>query len=400
MRVACVLLAHFMVRLERRDRSELRALPVVVGGTPGERRAVLDCSPEALRQGVRPNMPLRQALALCREAIFVSPRSAVYAAAAEAIRTALARFSPEVQAVEQGRLLLNLDGTSALWPDEQRLALAMRDAVHEACRLNPSVGIADGLFAAHAAAVTAPVRRWIQIVPHGQAPSFLATLSVAHLPVSPEMQRRLQLFGLRRLGDLAALPAGAMQAQFGREGLYAWRLAAGVDEERLVVRAAAETLAERLELPAPTADLSALAHAAGVLLGRLFRRPEVGNRSVRRVTLCITLEDGRAWERTITFHDATADVQTALFSIRSRLDALELPNAAVEMTITLHELCGERGRQGSLFSGRSHRLAQLEEAIRHLRARLDAAAPILRLVEIEPWSRIPERRTALTEYIP
>lgn len=449
MRAACILIPSFAVRLEQRDRPELRRAPVVVGGAPGDRRAVLDCSPQARRWGVRPGMALRQALALCRDAVFVDPHPARYAETFAAILDALERFSPRVQPAEPGCAFLDLDGTGRLWPDEPPLARAMQEAVRGACRLIPRAGIADGLFAARCAAAltTAPQRargggeslrsamaehdgpgaiasamhdpaatpsagrrpptedgrhgdafRPV-IVPPGEAAAFLAPLPVELLPVSAEMGRRLRLLGLRTLANLAALPAGAVQAQFGREGLRAWRLASGNDDAPLIPRTRAVDPEEHLDLPAPTADLGALERAAGLLLRRIFRRPEVAGRLARRLTLRITLEDGRAWERAITFHDATADVDTALFAVRSRLAALELPAAAVAITLVLHDLCGERGRQERLFSAAAPRIAQIDEAIRHLESGL-GTIPVLRLMEVEPWSRIPERRHALTEYNP
>lgn len=469
MRIACVVLTNFAVRLERRDRPELRRLPLVIGGAPGERRAVFDCSPEAARAGVRPGMALRQALAHCRDAVFIDPRPALYAETFTAILTALGRFSPRIQPVEPGCVLLDLNGTDRLWPDEHDLGRDLIEAVRAVCRLTPAIGIADGVFAARAAAHAAAavqrepaprgrpdplasaatiVERRINggdqrpapvasvsasrhpvptsstgsagrqppalsvasiatatgippatIIPPGHTPAFLAPLPVGLLPVSAEMQRRLRLLGIRTLGELAVLPAGAVQAQFGREGMGAWRLAGGVDHTALVAHTVEEAPEERLDFPAPTADRGALTRAAELLLQRLFRRAETGNRLARRLALQIMLEDGRAWERMITFHDATADVAVALFAVRVRLEALELPAAATALTLTLHDLCGERGRQQSLFSAKSRHLAQLEEEILRLRAGL-GIAPVLRVVEVEPWSRLPERQRALTEYQP
>jgi DNA polymerase-4 len=59
--------------VERQRDPSLRGRPVVIGETPDQRKAVLDCSPEAEAHGVRIGMPLRQALALCRDAIFLPP---------------------------------------------------------------------------------------------------------------------------------------------------------------------------------------------------------------------------------------------------------------------------------------------------------------------------------------
>ncbi len=444
MRVACVLIPFFMVRIERRDRPELRRVPVVIGGAPGERRAVLDCSSQARRQGVRPGMQLRQALALCRDAAFVDPRPAVYRAVSESIHTLLERFSPRVQAAEPGCFLLDLSGGERLWPEEEALSHTLQTEIRAVSRLLPFIGIADGSFAARCAA---GARGWqlddsgvtgglyltessprgfsrrqelriagkpgiptgrtaaerpaapggISIVPSEHTTIFLSALSVEALPVSGEMHRRLRLLGIRTLGELAALPIGAVQAQFGPEGRRAHLLAHGRDDSPISPRAQDAAPEEQMDLPAPTADRGMLERAAEILLRRAFRHPETGNRLARRLTLSVALEDGRAWERTLTFHDATADIEVALFAVRSRLAALELPAAAVAVRIALHDLGGERGRQANLFSAKARRSAEIEEAIRHLRAGL-GVAPILRLVEVEPWSRIPERRAALTEY--
>lgn len=399
MRCACVLIPHVFVRLEQRDQPALRQWPVIVGGAPGERPAVVDCSPEAARQGVAVGMLLRQAMARCRDAIVVTARPAVYGDASRLMCDALSCFSPRMHAGEPGRVLLDLDGTARLWPEEHELARSLGDAVVAACRLRPQVGIADGPFAAQAAARCARPRRPL-LVPLGQAPSFLATLPVDYLPVSAEMRRRLRLVGLHTLGDLAALPVGAVQAQFGPEGRQAWLLASGADDAPLPPRHSTPVLTERVELPAPTPDRTTLLRAADIVLRRLLRRRELGTRCARRLTVAIAVEGGRTWERTSTFPEPTADHETMLRAVRTRLEPLDLPAAATGLTLTLHDLCGERGRQAHLFAtGRMP--AQLDQALHQLRTRLGPrTTPVLRLVAVEPWSRIPERRMALTEYLP
>jgi nucleotidyltransferase/DNA polymerase involved in DNA repair len=398
MRVACVLLSHFAVVVERRDRPELRRVPVVIGGLPGERKAVHDCSSEARRAGVRPGMPLRQALALCRDAVFVDPRATLYAEVWTAILDALGRFSPQVAAPESGCALLRLNGTERLWRDEQALATSLQDAVRSASKLVPRVSIADGVFAARAAALTAPTAG-VLVIPPGATLPFLSDLPIDHLPVSESMIARLHRLGLHTLGALAALPAGAVQAQFGREGRIAWGLAHGIEEVHLPVRTPATSPQEWVEMPAPTADRAALEQGVRLGLRRLFRRSDVGGRTARRLTFAITLEDGRTWERTVTFREPTADVDAVLFVLRTHLDRLDLPAAATAVVLRLHDLGGEHGRQERLFTDTARLLPQVGEAIRQLDARLGTAT-ILRLVEVEPHSRIPERRMALTEYLP
>ena len=423
MRTACVFIPHFPIAVELLDRPDGRpsgrGRPAVIGGGQGRGRTVLDCSPEAEAQGVRRGMPLRQALALCPKAVFLDPDPARYQDAFEAVLRALEGISPLVEAAELGRAYVGVDGLDGLHRDE----MALGDALVQAClparpaggpdrqavrlahgqgrpagSLLPSVGLGEGKFVAWAAAVTsAPGEACV--VPAGRETAFLSPLDVSLLPCSPDTLRRLELLGLRTIGDLAALPLGAVQAQFGPEGRRLWELAHGLDREPLRPRRHEESASERLTFPDPTVSTGALLTAGRQLLSRLFRRPALRGRAVRQMRLRAALSDGRSWERTVTFREATADRDQMLYVLRCTLEAA-LPSRPVEeVEITLSGLTGETGKQEGLFAEKGRRLAQLEEALRQLKARF-GQSPVYHVVEVEPWSRIPERRLALIDYDP
>ena len=68
------------------------------------------------------------------------------------------------------------------------------------------------------------------------------------------------------------------------------------------------------------------------------------------------------------------------------------------ISLTLGELTGEIGHQGSLFR-EVRRREHLAQAIKQLEVS-QGSNPVLHVVEVEPWSRIPERRLALMTYDP
>ena len=71
-----------------------------------------------------------------------------------------------------------------------------------------------------------------------------------------------------------------------------------------------------------------------------------------------------------------------------------------ELVVELVGLSGESGKQAALFDGGRAKLRrQVEEAVRQLQAQ-HGRSLIGKVVEVEPWSRIPERRAALVEYDP
>ena len=110
-------------------------------------------------------------------------------------------------------------------------------------------------------------------------------------------------------------------------------------------------------------------------------------------------ENGSAWSKRVGFHEPVGDRDRAMFILKSRLENLALPGPLETLSLTLSGITGESGRQESLFPEVRHQ-ARLDDAIRQLRARLGHRPPIFRVREVEPWSRIPERRRTLVAYDP
>src|SRR5579883_1167842 len=110
MRIACVLIPRFALAVELSERPELCVRSLVIGGAAEEARAVVECSPEAEQQGVRRGMPLREARAYCREALFLDARPALYRERHERMLTALEAVSPVVEGAEPGCAYVGLDG--------------------------------------------------------------------------------------------------------------------------------------------------------------------------------------------------------------------------------------------------------------------------------------------------
>ncbi len=396
MRIACILIPHLPIAVERAAAPSLRGKPVVIGETSDGRKAVLDCSPEAEAEGVRAGMPLRQALALCSEAVFLTPNPSRYREAADAVLDALEAISPEVEEREQGHAYLNAEGLTGHYREELDLGEAIVRAVRAASGLDASVGIAEGKFPAWAAAVTSSTSE-VCVVPSSKEREFLAPLAVSLLPCDLDTMRRLDLLGLRSIGDLAALPPGPVQAQFGSEGRRLWELAQGEDSEPLRPRRREARLSERLRFPEPAATQEALLVGCRRLLVRLHSRLQ--GRSARRMRLRAELWGGRSWERVVVFREPTGERERMLFIVKGVLAAVQLPGPVEEVGIELSGLTGEKGKQATMFGEKAGLRRQLDEAIRQLKARWGRPL-VSHVVEVEPWSRIPERRHALIDYDP
>jgi protein ImuB len=392
-RVACVWLPRLPLRVEVLRRPAWDGCPLVLGGEPGERKVVRLCSPEAERAGIRPGLPLREVTALCPEAIVLQPDPVRTAEVLEAVLTTLQRVSPAVEPAGE-RLFLDLRGLKALYrADLAVLEQAIRAAVPPLLR--PRIGVGGSKFAASVAARVAPPSGR-QVVPAPETAAFLAPLPIAELPFDPDQLHRLELLGLRTIGGLARLPFGAVQAELGPPGARAWRLANGRDDEPIAPRRPEPTVDASLRFDDPLASVEALTAALDQLLADAFADPALLGRSVRRARLRAVLADGTSWERVVTFKEALSGREAARRALKSKL---ELPNGLPpgpieELALRLLGLGGEVAKQPGLFMTGRGPLGQVAEAARHLRARYDRT-PLYHAAEVEPWSRIPERRWAL-----
>ena len=392
MRVACVLIDHFPFKLEAARDPHLTKQRVIVFKRSASQRTVVDVSP-GIKQVVA-GMPLQEAQARCKDAMLVEADVRSYEDAFSLILLELGSWSPVVEAADLGCAYVGLDGMRFTYATEIRLIDELFQVLPK--HLEPRLGVSYGKFPAYLAATHAQPGRAYK--PPAELAEFLAPFSVDELPVPWEVKTRLHSFGLHTLGQVAILPLGPIQAQFGPTGTRLWHLAQGIDDTPLLPRRSEEEVSEEIIFPVPTANLGPLLMAIENLLGRLFGRPEMRNRSARTALLEGHVLNGPSWQHRFVFKSPVGDKSRAYFAIKVSLDNLTLPGPLEDISLTLKNLTGEAGRQESLFR-EVRRREQLREAIAQLKVS-QGHSPIYQVREVEPWSRIPERQAALVSYEP
>jgi protein ImuB len=150
-----------------------------------------------------------------------------------------------------------------------------------------------------------------------------------------------------------------------------------------------------LELP-EAASGPQLERALALLIDRLLSRRERDGRTIRAAVVSATLVEGGTWRERVVFREATADPGRMRLALSGRLQLLPAP--AETLRLTADRLGPPHGRGAALFSDSDQeRRERLREAVRQARA---AAGPdaALRVLEVDPDSRVPERRAVLTPF--
>ncbi|MEO8291139.1 MAG: DNA polymerase Y family protein [Gaiellaceae bacterium] len=388
--IACLNISAFSLRAALRSRPELVRDPAALAPLPGSRPLLGACTAAAEEAGVRPGMRLSEALANCPDLVLVEQDPAAAEEEWERILRRLEDAGLAIEPVDLGCAYFETRGLERLSGGLQAVLRRALDAVGPAWE--PRMGVAGRRFAALAAASVAPPGR-VLVVDDAETEFFLEPLPLHLLPLSPERREEFSEFGIKRLGELARLPVAAVADRMGQEGAEAWRLARGEDGAQVEARRPPAEISEALEFPEPLANELTLARALGALIDRLLAREERGGRMPRRLAVSARLVGGGSWRRTATLREPTAEPERLRQALAPKLS--ELPAPAVELRLELGELTESVGTQAELVRPRGSRLrSRLREGLRQVRAAVGIEA-VCTVVEVAPWSRIPEARAIL-----
>ena len=427
---ACVWIPHFALRAEEARRSELIAQAVAILA-PSDSRRLWQVSHHARHLGVRPGMTISQAIGLCPMLVLCEPDPVSYDEQFAQLLLRLSEVSPVIEPMELGRAFVGVDGLEGLYGGPERQLHVIAQAVGRSsggvglplCRGEAGRGggaAAEGLweqgwaavvrlgwgrgkFTAWVAASRAKLGKGI-VIRDAERADFLSTQPIAVLPLDADTHRRLQQLGLMTLGALAALPEEAVASQFGREGRLAWRLAAGMVAESVTGREMPEPIVAQTDFPTPIGDREMLIHAIELLVEWALRHPRRTGWRVHTLRLRARLEHGASWLVEATLKDPSADRARIVAPLVTRLQQIP-PTGAVEhlaieftgFTPGTTEL--QLFARDAAAAARAGRRSALRTAVHEIKTRLKRSM-LSRIIEVHPWSRIPERRYALIDFDP
>jgi protein ImuB len=385
--IACIAVPAFELRAVLRSRPGLALQPAALAPLPGSEPLLGPVTAAAEVNGVRPGMRLGEALATCPRLVLVEQDPAAAEQAWEEILRRLEDAGFAIDPAELGCVYFETRGVERLYggvrPALERALAAVGTA------WEPHAGAAGRRFTALAAANVARPGQ-ILIVSDEHTSEFLAPLPLHLLPMEESAQQELRELGVRRLGELAGLPGAAVAERLGPDGRRAWSLARGGRRARVRGRRPAAEIVEALEFPEAVGNELTLRRAVGVLVEQVLARPDRAGRFVRKVALSARLVGGGSWRRTLTLRDPAGERDRIRIALTPKL--AELPAPVVELRLELVELTEEAGRQLELVRPAGAELrGRLRDGLRQVRASTGGGS-VCSVVEVAPWSRIPEAR--------
>ncbi|MES2035437.1 MAG: DNA polymerase IV [Pseudomonadota bacterium] len=365
----------FYASVEKRDRPELRDVPVIIGG--GVRGVVTTCCYIARMSGVRSAMPMFKARKLCPEAVILKPEFAKYRHESQRIFGKVRDLTPLVQSLSLDEAWMDLSGTERLHGAPPAVTLARLQAeIEEEIGLTVSIGLAPNKFLAKIASeIDKP--RGFSLIGAAEAQSLLAPKSVRIMPgVGPVLAASLEKAGYRTVGDIAAGDLRELANGFGQHGLSLHRLAHGQDARTVNPNEARKTISAETTFNHDLSRTEELEDELWPLCEKVAKQLRAEGISGRVATLKLRRPDFQIVTRRRTLPVPTQTART-LFAVARELLAAEPKGQAYRLIgAGLSDFGPAEAAGADFFADDERRALRSETAIDGLRARFGKGAVV------------------------
>jgi protein ImuB len=362
---ACVSVAEFPAQALLRMHPELHGEAVAVLEARPPLEEVCSLNRAARSKGAVPGLTRLEAEGIAGLRLLTRSME-VEAAARNVLLECTAQFSPRIEEASEGAacaFVLDIAGTELLFGPAEMLAQRLRTALL-AVGFRTSVAVSANF---HGARLKATATRGITVIPDGQEATALARLPLAALSLANEYAETFAIWGIRTLGELAALPEVDLVTRLGAQAI-SWRnLARGVAPHTFQPIEADFTLKELFEFETPIELVDSLIFIGARMIDCLVERTATRALSLASLTFEMSLEGGREHKRSIRPALPSVDRKFLLKLLQLEIAAHPPPAAVLSLTLTAE--AGQSSKvQLGLFAPQMPEPSRLDVTIARLKA--------------------------------
>ena len=223
----------FYVSVERRENPELNGKVVIVGADPKGGRGrgvVMACSYEAREIGIQSGLPIGMAWRKAPTAVFLRPNYELYGAVSESVMNVLRSIADVLEHVSIDEAFLDVTSKVQGFADAAEYAARVKTLVREREGLACTIGVAPNKSVAKIASDLAKPDG-LKVVRPEEVVSFLDPLPVTKISgVGTKTAQLLERVGVRTIGDLARFPGAELKKMLGKNAVWLWAIARGLEE--------------------------------------------------------------------------------------------------------------------------------------------------------------------------
>jgi len=356
--------------------------PVAVCSQTGRGRWLHGVNAEAARRGLRPGMALPSAVARVPELIALARRPQAEREALSGLACWLYRFGTPVTVCRQRQAVWVQVGPSAHlfggWAGLVGALLADLPAYRAQFGVAPTLGCSL-LLAVADAGLHQPVCQ------AGDITRAIAGLPLALLPFEDQARRLLAGAGLRRIGEVLALPADALGRRLGGAAMLALDRLLGRAPEAWAAFVPAARYRRRFAFGEPVDSTEALLFPLKMMLGEFAAYLRARDGAVQNFVLRLRDSRRRLTAHPVGLMSPTRDPVRLLRVVREQLERLTLQDGVLELCLEADRFEPVAVIQDDLFGSSAMLGQRLLELRERLAARLGRDA--VRQIAVSPDRR-------------
>ncbi|MCL2801636.1 MAG: DNA polymerase [Treponema sp.] len=264
----------------------LRGRPFVIAGATGGRNVTLDCSPEAIKQGITPGMTLTAAQKRISDLIILSPDIPAYELMNTELEKIAERYAPLWENDRAGNLYLDITGTKNIFGSPMDCSSRILNTILDQVGIKPAAAVACNKLVSKVATRAIRPMGLIQVQAETEA-EFLQHQAVRLLPgMGAKLQKTAAVVGIREIGEIANLSAGEALSLFGKNGGALREMALGIDNSPVIDRSGKQKITQQADFNEDVIDEIAIRGAIEGLAGFggfEMRRNKLGAALIRLV---------------------------------------------------------------------------------------------------------------------
>jgi DNA polymerase IV len=295
----------FYAAVEKRDRPELRDVPVIIGGA---RRGVVSTACYIARiKGVKSAMPMFKALKLCPEATVIKPDMKKYAEVSKQVSALMQALTPSVEHISIDEAFLDMTGTERLHGASAAITLnRFQHRLEKEIGISASVGLSHNKFLAKIASDLSKPRGF-SVIGRVETLSFLAKQPVGLIwGVGKAMQATLEKDGITQVAQLQTMDRNDLMRRYGSMGLRLYSLSRGEDQRVVSNEGESKSIGSETTFDDDISDSGALEAILWQQCERVAKRAKAHELEGTTVTLKLKTPDFKLLTRSASSDEPTS----------------------------------------------------------------------------------------------
>jgi len=269
----------------------LKGKPVIVGGLPHERGVASTASYEARKYGVKSGIPIARAWRLCPNAVYLPVNYRLYQKVSARIMVILRSYADKFERWGLDEAFLDVTSRVKNFWEAEKLAQKIKNEIYEKERLTCSIGVGPNKLVAK---IGSDFEKpdGLTVVRGEDVKAFLSPLRVRRLLwVGRKTENRLNMLGIKTIGDLARYDAPVLAEKFGVAGTQLYLSAQGIDNSEVQEGWERKSMSREITFEEDTSDYTLIFDILDAISEDLYQELTASKFAFKTTTVKIRYEN-------------------------------------------------------------------------------------------------------------